>query len=152
MKDLRKQMYFLPLLILFAFALSNCNKNTPCEDNCQNGYCSDGDCVCDSGFGGKWCVDNIGNNTNNSNEDNSGTVSFWRDFSGNPIRISVDSIYRGQITEVFNTDPQCNNNGTLDVELNYGTYYYSAIEDSTGITWSNTFTISVPCVTYKLTL
>lgn len=136
------------LSILLLFAVS-CNKKNVCEDNCQNGYCSDGDCVCDSGYGGKWCADNLSNTPGNTG--NKGTVTFWTNFEGPPIRVSVDSIYRGQIDKYFSSEPNCNTTGTVNVDLTYGTYSYYAVQDSTGIAWSNTFSISVPCVTYRLT-
>lgn len=142
--------FFLFFSIVSFFFIVQCKKEDACADNCVNGYCSEGDCVCDFGYRGKWCKDN--QNTNNPNTGTKGTLTFWRDFEGKPIRITVDSIYRGQITEVFSSEPACNTSGTISLELNYGTYFYSAIEDSTGTTWSNTFSINTPCVTYRLTL
>lgn len=49
---------FMGLMLLFLY--SGCDKNRYCDDNCHNGDCIEGDCVCDQGYEGHWCEDNVG--------------------------------------------------------------------------------------------
>lgn len=48
--------FFLTLLItVVTLTFVSCDINRKCDDLCDNGYCSDGDCVCDYGYSGEWC-------------------------------------------------------------------------------------------------
>ena len=81
----------------------------------------------------------------------SGRVVFWSDFQGAPINVYMDGSFKGTITAISQTTPECGSSGNVTVTLSPGTYSYYA-EDGT-YEWSGrTFTVkSGQCASELLT-
>jgi hypothetical protein len=79
-------------------------------------------------------------------------VTFWSDFSGPPISVSISGHGSGTITAIGSSSPDCGESGNFTRSLDPGTYYYTASDGN--LTWKNgSFTISgnTSCTTVLLT-
>ncbi len=57
-----------------------------------------------------------------------GMFTFWSNFDGPPIDIYVDNTYYGSINSFYPSNPGCEADGSVTVELTPGTYSFEAIE------------------------
>lgn len=119
---------FLVLTVLAVSPLASCNEKK-CDDECQNGHCDDGQCVCDDGYSGKWCETytegsntggngNNGGNGGNNGSTNTGRLLVWvSDINawGNAdaLRIYINGGYQGSI-EYPNTQTSAPSCSTTD--------------------------------------
>ena len=71
-------------ILMAATSLTSCSKSDQCNDSCINGSCSDGDCVCSTGYTGKWCATYIGSGSSSSSggSSSSGSSSSGSSSSG----------------------------------------------------------------------
>lgn len=85
-----------------------------------------------------------------------GQYTFWSNFDGPPIDIYIDNAKYGTIKTFYQSNPGCNAQGCVTVELDPGTYDFSAIEQTnstiTPRSWDGSITIrSSACGTLGLT-
>lgn len=72
--SLLKCALLLAIVAVSTFALESCSKKDQCGDSCVNGYCADGDCVCQTGYTGKWCATYAGSSSNGSSSTGSSST------------------------------------------------------------------------------
>ncbi|WP_276135190.1 hypothetical protein [Polluticoccus soli] len=160
-------------------AFQSCEKKDPCGESCVNGYCADGDCVCQTGYSGKWCATYVGGgsssssggSTSSSGGSSSGSstsssggsssssssssggssykLTFWSDFQGNPISVYVDGSYAGQITQYYSSTPSCGATGCVTKTYTSPRTVSYSAEDGTQ-TWNSSVTVSASCNTMCL--
>lgn len=70
-----KGLFVAAAVTLAAISLQSCEKKDPCNDSCINGYCADGDCVCKTGYTGKWCATYTGGGSSSSSGGSSSSGS-----------------------------------------------------------------------------
>jgi len=92
-----------------------------CRDNCRmvtcdNGYCSDGDCVCDEGWTGSNC-----------DQQKQSYIMVWNSSSipcasgcGSTIYVYVDDSYAGSISTYYSNEPSCSSSGAVTVNVTPG--------------------------------
>jgi hypothetical protein len=79
------------------------------------------------------------------------TLTVWSNFSGAPITVYINGVYRGQITSYYTSSPSCNASGCVSMDFTTsGSFTYSA-NDGTH-TWSGSSTVSSSCNTLNLHL
>jgi hypothetical protein len=77
------------------------------------------------------------------------TLTFWSNFNGAPISVSVNGVYKGQISSYYSTSPSCNASGCVSIPFSStGSYSYSATDGT--YTWSGSGTITSTCNTMLL--
>lgn len=79
-------------------------------------------------------------------------VTFWSDFSGPPISVTISGHGSGTITTIGSSTPDCGVSGNFTRSLDPGTYSYTASDGN--LSWNNgSFTISgnTSCTTVLLT-
>lgn len=80
------------------------------------------------------------------------SVTFWSDFSGPPISVTISGYGSGSITAIGSSAPDCGLSGNFTRTLDPGTYSYTASDGN--LSWKNgSFTISgnTSCTTVLLT-
>ncbi len=80
------------------------------------------------------------------------SVTFWSDFSGPPISVTISGYGSGTITTIGSSTPDCGVSGNFTRSLDPGTYSYTASDGN--LSWNNgSFTISgnTSCTTVLLT-
>ncbi len=75
-----KMLRYVMIAAFLSLSLASCEKEDPCEQNCVNGYCSDGDCICNTDYSGKWCATYVGYSGGGSSS--SGSSSGYGSSSG----------------------------------------------------------------------
>ena len=78
-------------------------------------------------------------------------VTFWSDFQGPPISITINGQGSGRVTAIGSSSPDCGKSGNFTKTLDPGTYSYSARDGN--LVWNRSFTIreGVECTTILLT-
>lgn len=123
------------MLLLSGLLLSTpaCKKEDPCADNCVNGHCVDGDCVCNEGYEGAWCGTYSGPVT--------GKFMAWMTYdAGCWVSIYVNGTYVGQVSGWWSSVPTCDAQYCMTTVLDVGTYTVTG--QCNGTTWGPS-TISV---------
>jgi len=59
-----------------------------------------------------------------------GKFTFWSNFDGPPIDITVDNTYYGTISTFYPSTPGCEADGCVTVALSPGIYNFEAIEQA----------------------
>jgi hypothetical protein len=80
------------------------------------------------------------------------TITFWSDFSGPPIEITVNGTYRGSITQYYQDPPNCFTSGCVSVTFNSSSSVNITWAANDGNrTWSGSETLVSACTTMNLT-
>ena len=172
--SLLKCALLLAIVAVSTFALESCSKKDQCGDSCVNGYCADGDCVCQTGYTGKWCATYAGSSSTGSSSTGSSstgssstgssstgssssgptsyTVTFWSNFSGSPISVYIGGSYAGSITKYFSSStPSCGETGCVSKTYSSPTTIsYTAEDDDHN--WSGSVSVTAACNKMCLTL
>lgn len=79
-------------------------------------------------------------------------IVFWSDFQGPPIDVNINGTYRGTITAIGNSAPDCGSSGNVTIDVgNANSIMLYAEEQQTGRTWETSITISdASCTTFRL--
>jgi hypothetical protein len=104
-----------------------------------------------SGTTGSTTSGTTGSTTGSTTGGTTRTLTFWSNFNGSPISVTVNSVYRGQISSYYSTSPSCNASGCVSIPFSTtGSYSYSATDGT--YNWSGSGTISSTCNTMLLHL
>jgi hypothetical protein len=77
------------------------------------------------------------------------TLTFWSNFQGSPIEVTVNGVYKGQVTSVLSSAPSCGASGCVSVNFSSsGNVSYTATDGT--YNWSGTTNISSTCTTLLL--
>ena len=63
------------MLLMMTLAFASCDINRKCDDQCGNGYCVEGDCVCNTGWSGEWCNTALSTSSSGGGTSSGGTSS-----------------------------------------------------------------------------
>lgn len=174
----KRLLTILSVFVLGTTIVSLQSCKTDCEKYCDEGYCSDGDCKCWSGYAGKYCDVYVGTGSTSSSSGGSssssssgggssssssssssggggsyGKVTFWTESDQNcgNITVKVTGYSSKYITSYYyNGLSGCDRSGCANYTLSPGTYTYTA--SCSGYTWGpSTFTITAGgCLRYEL--
>jgi len=80
-------------------------------------------------------------------------IVFWSDFQGPPIDVYVNNNFKGSITAVGSSAPDCESNGNITIDVgNSNSIILYAEEQQTGRVWESAITIpkDVECYRFRL--
>lgn len=82
---------------------------------------------------------------------NSGFISFWSDSrKAKSIKIWIEKMYFGELSERFESQPECSEEGTITIEVKPGTYFFKGAGRGT-ISWEgNIEARENQCLSYVL--
>ncbi|WP_276135159.1 hypothetical protein [Polluticoccus soli] len=177
LSTLVKGVLVVASMMLATYSLQSCSKKDQCNDSCINGYCADGDCVCQTGYTGKWCATYKGSSSSSSSSTSSGpdpdpypspsssstsssssssssgggTAMFWSNFQGSPISVYINGSYAGQITQYYSSSPSCGATGCVTKQYSSTTTLSYTAEDDDH-SWDGTLSVTSGCNKMCLTL
>ena len=80
-------------------------------------------------------------------------IVFWSDFEGPPIDVYVNDSFKGTITAVGSSAPNCESNGNVTMDVgNHNSIILYAEEQQTGRVWESAITIpqNTECYRFRL--
>lgn len=79
-------------------------------------------------------------------------IVFWSDFQGPPIDVFINNSFKGTITAINSTAPDCNSSGNVTVDVtNSSVIQLYAEEQQTGRIWEKKITIlDFECYRFRL--
>lgn len=143
----RHVRHLLLMFSLFSFTLLF----SACDEDGSTDYALFEDTGSGGGGGGGGSGGGGGGSGGGGGGTSSTKLTFWSDFSGDPITVYVNGSYKGQITSYYTSTPSCNASGCVTVSFT-GTGYISYSASDGNYTWDDSnFYVSSGCNLLNLT-